>query len=904
MPIFLAEVKTNTVNRKSTQPGNAMNSSEIRHKFFEFFKSHGHEIVESSSLIPKDDPTLLFTNAGMVQFKNLFLGQEKRSYTRAATSQKCVRAGGKHNDLDNVGYTPRHHTFFEMLGNFSFGDYFKEEAIAWAWELLTETYKLPGDLLHVSVYKDDEDAYKIWEKEIGISSERIVRLGEKDNFWSMGDTGPCGPCSEIHIDQGTSMGCGNPDCAPGCDCDRYLEIWNLVFTQYDRSADGELTPLPNPNIDTGMGLERLAAVIQGKKSNYGSDVFKDLIDCIENLSKSKYNEKQKHDVAFRVIADHARATSFLIGDGVMPSNEGRGYVLRRIIRRAIRFGHVLGLSDTVLRPVCTRVIETMGRDYPELERSQSLIEGIVESEEKRFVDTLRFSMKVLDDEIGELKAEGINIIPGDMVFRLYDTYGLPIDIVEDVARDENLSVDMEGYETAMSRQRSMSQESWKGSGEEAIPEAYRNLMAQGLSTAFVGYDTLSSDSNVIAVLVGGKEAGAGNSGAHAEIVLDKTPFYGKSGGQEGDIGAITTDNAEFDVTDTLKIGQCLIIHKGRFNQGTISVGNGVKAQVYLDKRIATECNHSTTHLLHKALRTVLGDHVKQAGSLVSPSRIRFDFSHFTQVVPDKLMEVENLVNGYIRDNLSVRTNEMTKEEAMQTGAMAIFEEKYGKKVRVVNIGDGASMELCGGTHTKHTGNVGLFRIISESAVAANVRRIEAITGSDALQYDQKQDKDIKFAAALLKTSPDKITERLEKFLADHKEKEKEIESLKAKLLSQKSDDLISGAREINGIKVLSRELKVDSQKELRESADKIKDKLGSGIVVLGAAKKSKVMLICMVTKDLTERFKAGDIIKQLSEIVGGKGGGRPDMAQGGGNQPEKMARALEASYGLIERKAG
>jgi len=879
-----------------------MNSKEIRHKFLDYFKSRGHEIVESSSLIPKDDPTLLFTNAGMVQFKSLFLGEEKRGYRRAVTAQKCVRAGGKHNDLDNVGYTPRHHTFFEMLGNFSFGDYFKEEAITWAWELLTEIYKLPGDLLHVSVYKDDDETYKIWEDEIGIPAERIVRLGEKDNFWAMGDTGPCGPCSEIHIDQGPSMGCGNPDCAPGCDCNRYLEIWNLVFTQYDRSPDGKLTPLPNPNIDTGMGLERLAAVIQGQTSNYGSDVFKDLIGRIEDLSQKKYNENKKQDVAFRVISDHARATAFLIGDGIMPSNEGRGYVLRRIIRRAIRFGHVLGLTDAFLCPVCTHVIETMGQDYEELVRSKSFIEGVVESEEKRFADTLRFSLKVLDEEIAELKAKDLSTIPGDVAFKLYDTYGLPIDIVEDVARAENLLVDMESYENAMSRQRSMSQESWKGSGEEEIPEAYRNLITKGLSTSFVGYDTLISNATVIAVLIDGKEVTSGNAGDQAEIVLDQTPFYGKSGGQVGDEGILVKGNSQFEVADTLKIGQGLVIHKGRFRQGGISAGDLIEARVDALKRESTACNHSATHLLHKALREVLGDHVKQAGSLVSPSRLRFDFSHFTQVSQENLTQVEDLVNGYIRDNLSVQTEEMTKEEAMKTGAMAIFEERYGEKVRVVGIGDGQSMELCGGTHTKHTGGIGLFRIISESAVAANVRRIEALTGSEALRYDQDQEKNLKSIASLLKTAPDKITERLERLLAEYKEKDKAIEALKAKLLSKKSENFLSGVREINGIKILARELEAESQKELRESADKIKDKLGSGIILLGAKNEGKVMLICMVTKDLTKRFKAGDIIKHLSGIVGGKGGGRPDMAQGGGSQPEKMAEALEASYSLIEQE--
>ena len=877
-----------------------MDSKEIRHKFLDFFKARSHKIVESSSLIPEDDPTLLFTNAGMVQFKSLFLGEEKRDYTRAATSQKCVRAGGKHNDLENVGYTPRHHTFFEMLGNFSFGDYFKEEAITWAWDLLTEVYKLPGDRLFVSVYKDDEEAYRIWEEGIGMPSERIVRLGEKDNFWAMGDTGPCGPCSEILIDQGSAMACGSPDCGPGCDCDRYLEIWNLVFTQFDRDLDGKLDPLPNPNIDTGMGLERLTAVVQGMTSNYDSDIFKDIIGMIENLSHKRYGEDKKHDVAFRVISDHARAVAFLIGDGIMPSNEGRGYVLRRIIRRAIRFGQVLGLKDSFLSPICAEVIEKMGRDYEELIRSQRLIEGVVDSEEKRFADTLHYSMKVLDEEINELKATGSDTISGELAFKLYDTYGLPVDIVEDVARDEGLRVDMAGYESAMSRQRRLSQESWKGSGEEEIPEAYRSLLGRGLATRFLGYETLVSKAKVIAMLVEGKETTSVNEGTPAEVVLDQTPFYGEAGGQVGDVGSFMKENVKFNVTGTLKLGQGLTVHKGYFGHGSLSVGDEVDARIDEVKRKATACNHSATHLLHKALREVLGDHVKQAGSLVSPSRLRFDFSHFAQVGSERLREVEGLVNRYIRDNLPVQTEEMSKDEAMKTGAMAIFEEKYGERVRLVGIGDGLSMELCGGTHTKRTGDIGLFRILSESAVAANVRRIEALAGDEALQYDQKQDSDLKLAASLIKTSRDKLVERLGGLLKESKEKDREIESLKARLLSKKSDDFLSRVKEIGGIKVVAREIETNSQKELRETADRIKDKLHSGIILLGARREGKAMLTCVVTKDLVGQFKAGDIIRHLSGIVGGKGGGRPDMAQGGGNQPDKLGKALEALYGLIK----
>jgi len=877
-----------------------MNSREIRQKFLDYFKAHGHEIVESASLIPKDDPTLLFTNAGMVPFKRLFLGEEKRGYTRAASSQKCVRAGGKHNDLENVGYTPRHHTFFEMLGNFSFGDYFKEEAIIRAWELLTEVYGLPEDGLYVSVYRDDDEAYRLWEDKIGIPTERIVRLGEKDNFWAMGDTGPCGPCSEIHIDQGPSLGCGRPDCAPGCDCDRYLEIWNLVFTQFDRGADGKLTPLPKPNIDTGMGLERLCAVVQGVTTNYDSDLFKDLISYIEDLSTKKYAQGKKQDVAFRVIADHARATAFLIGDGILPSNEGRGYVLRRIIRRAIRFGQVLDLKHSFLRPVCTKVIELMGRDYEDLVRSKSFIEGVVNNEEKRFADTLHYSMKVLDEEIEKLKAEKSDTIPGDVAFKLYDTYGLSVDIVEDVARDENLRVDMEGFDQAMSKQRTQSQESWKGSGEEDIPEAFRGLMARGLSSRFLGYETLDSKAKVTAVLVDGKETRITEKGARAEVVLDQTPFYGEAGGQAGDTGWITNEGVSFRVTSTLKYSQDIIVHKGHLEAGNLSAGDQVETRVDEDKRKATSLNHTATHLLHTALREVLGDHVKQAGSLVSPDRLRFDFSHFTQVSPDTLKEVEYIVNRYIRENLPLETNEMSKEDAMKTGAMAIFEERYGETVRLVRIGDDVSMELCGGTHTERTGDIGLFRLISESAVAANVRRIEARTGEAALRYDQEQENELKLVASLLKTAPDKIGERLERLLKEQKEKDRELDSLKAKLLSKKSEDFLSKVKEIGGVKVVALETEADSPKELRESADRIRDKLGSGVVILGARNEGKAMLICVVSKDLVDRFKAGDIISRLSVMVGGKGGGRPDMAQGGGGKPEELGKALEALDDIIK----
>ncbi len=876
-----------------------MNFREIREKFLNYFEKQGHEIVASSSLVPHDDPTLLFTNAGMVQFKNLFLGEEKRHYTRAATSQKCVRAGGKHNDLENVGYTARHHTFFEMLGNFSFGDYFKIEAIHWAWELLTEGYGLDKDLLYVSVYKDDDEAYGIWEKDIGVPSERIVRLGEKDNFWAMGDTGPCGPCSEILIDQGEPVGCGKPDCAPGCDCDRYLEIWNLVFTQFDRDPQGNLNPLPKPNIDTGMGLERVAAVVQGVKSNYETDLFKEIIGHVQDLSGVRFGDSPKQDTSFRVIADHSRALAFLIGDGIMPSNEGRGYVLRRIIRRAVRFGQVLGMNDPFLHSVADKVIDLMGQDYGELISSRNFIKGLVLNEEKRFADTLHYGMKVLKEQVEEVKAQNGDTIAGDVAFKLYDTYGLSPDIVEDVAREEGLEVDMAGYKQAMARQRSQSQESWKGSGEEEVPEAYRKLSAEGVKSRFLGYEDLRSDSKVAAILGMGKVLTSAGAGDEVEIILDRTPFYGRAGGQVGDSGWLGREGSRVVVRDTLKFGQDFIVHQGIVESGTISPGDEIEAVVDRDKRRAIALNHTATHLLHAALREVLGDHVKQAGSLVAPDRLRFDFSHFTQVGQDKLKEVESIVNNHIRENLPVSVEEMNRQEAMKTGAMAIFEERYGETVRLVKVGEGTSMELCGGTHTDRTGDIGLFKIISEGAVGANLRRIEALTGKTAFEYMQKQDEDLKDVALLLKTAPDQILERVAALLDENRQKERELESFKAKLLSLQSGDLLDGAREIEGIAVLAREVDVTNPKDLREYADRVKDKLQSGIAVLGAKNKDKVMLLCVVTKDLTDRFKAGEIIRQLSEMVGGKGGGRSDMAQGGGNRPEELQKALKSVYDMI-----
>jgi alanyl-tRNA synthetase len=876
-----------------------MNHREIREKFLEHFKQKGHEIVPSSSLVPRDDPTLLFTNAGMVQFKGLFLGKEKRAYTRAVSSQKCLRAGGKHNDLENVGYTGRHHTFFEMLGNFSFGDYFKRETISWAWELLLEGYGLDRDRLYISIFRDDDEAYGIWSQEIGVPSDRIIRLGEDNNFWAMGDTGPCGPCSEILFDQGESMGCGRPDCGPGCDCDRYLEIWNLVFTQYDRDLQGNLTPLPSPNIDTGMGLERIAAVVQGVTSNYDTDLFSGIISQLEDISGITYGDDKKKDLSFRVISDHARASAFLIGEGIMPSNEGRGYVLRRIIRRAIRYGQALGMKELFFHKIADNVIDIMGHDYSELLRSRSFINNIIINEEERFSDTLYYGMRILREEIDRLKDMKKDMIPGSLAFRLYDTYGLSVDIVQDVAREENLNIDLAGYEKAMNEQKSQSQESWKGSGEEEVPEAYRRILGRGIITRFLGHDSLTSRSKLLSILKEGEESSIAKEGDDVEVVLDRTAFYGAGGGQVGDTGWLMGEGVEIRVTDTLKVGHDLIVHKGKVERGSISVGAEVEARVDEEKRNATALNHTTTHLLHAALREVLGDHVKQAGSLVSPERLRFDFSHFTQVGKEKLREVESIVNSHIRENLPVSTEEMARDEALKTGAMAIFEERYGERVRMVSVGDGVSMELCGGTHTGRTGDIGLFKIIGESAVGANIRRIEALTGRAALEYVQSLDDELKDVAALFKATPDLLRDRVKSFLKDQKLKDKEIEALKSKILAKEAGDLLSGVKEIDGVRVLALEIEADSPKELRDYVDRIKERLGSGVLLLGSKKEDKVMLICAVTEDLTDRFKAGEIIGHLSEIVGGKGGGRPDMAQGGGNKPEDFNRALEVFFEII-----
>lgn len=876
-----------------------MTGSEIRETFLRFFEKYGHTRVASSSLIPKDDPTLLFTNAGMVQFKNSFLGLEDRGYKRAASSQKCVRAGGKHNDLENVGVTARHHTFFEMLGNFSFGDYFKKEAIAWAWEFLTVEMKLPVENLYVTIFQDDDEAFEIWNKQMGVPADRIVRMGEKSNFWMMGDTGPCGPCSEIIYDQGPDTGCGRPECDIHCDCDRHLEIWNLVFTQFDRDATGKLTPLPNPNIDTGMGLERLAAVVQGVRTNYDTDLFRGIINFIEKISGKPYGKNEEDNISIRVIADHSRAVTFLIGDGVLPSNEGRGYVLRRILRRAARHGKMLGMNKPFLHAVARAVIEEMKGAYPDLVEKAAYIEKVIINEEQRFIETLDTGLKILRDEAALLKKEGRSVIPGDIVFRLYDTYGFPTDLTADIVRKDGFTIDQAGFDAAMEAQREKARESWKGSGEEAVSEAYHKLSVDGIQTRFMGYEGVTEGrSRITAVLKDHATTEILTEDEEAEIIVEETPFYGEIGGQVGDTGFMEGDGFRFEVLDTRRPLDNLITHVGRLVKGDLKVGDNVKLTVYDEERRAIEANHSGTHVLQAALKAVLGDHVKQSGSLVNAERMRFDFTHFSKITDEELARIEIIANRTIRSNIPVVTTVMAIGEAVKTGATAVFDEKYGDMVRVVKMGD-VSMELCGGTHVARTGDIGLLKIVHESAIAAGVRRIEALTGREAVSYVRRMEAELKSAANLVKANVFELTDRMEKMLAHQKAQEREIEALKNKLAVKDSSDLMDKAQDIKGIKVLATEVEGLDAKTLRDFGDKMRDRIKSGVILLGSKAEGKAVLLCIVTKDLTDQYHAGNIIKSVAPLVGGSGGGRPDMAQAGGTKPENLAQALAKLAELI-----
>ncbi|MCM8855513.1 MAG: alanine--tRNA ligase [Candidatus Thiodiazotropha sp.] len=860
-------------------------SADIRNAFLDYFADHGHEVVASSPLVPQNDPTLLFTNAGMVQFKDLFLGRERRGYRRAASSQRCVRAGGKHNDLENVGYTARHHTFFEMLGNFSFGDYFKDDAIKYAWEFLTETIGLPAEKLWVTVYEEDQEAADIWLKEIGIDTARFTRIGDKpggkryesDNFWAMGDTGPCGPCSEIFYDHGKGIWGGPPGTAEE-EGDRYIEIWNLVFMQYNRDADGALTPLPKPSVDTGMGLERLAAVLQGVHSNYEIDLFSHLIEATAKLTGCSNLEEK----SLRVIADHIRSCAFLIVDGVLPSNEGRGYVLRRIIRRAIRHGYMLGVTETFFYKLVKQLCNEMGEAYPELLEQQSQVEKVLRLEEERFAQTLEQGMKILDEAIAELDGK---VIPGETVFKLYDTYGFPKDLTADIARERDLTIDQPGFDKAMAAQRKRAQAASQFGASDSV-----DLDLEG-ETQFSGYDSLEDQADIVAILRDGESVETLHQDESGMIFLDHTPFYAESGGQVGDMGTLEDKSVFFEVEDTRKQSGELFAHIGKLEEGNLSVGETVTAQVNAYTRQATALNHSATHLLHAALRQVLGDHVAQKGSLVDAERLRFDFSHFEPITREQLQTIEQMVNEQIRHNHLVDTKLMSLEQAKTSGAMALFGEKYADQVRVLSMGD-FSTELCGGTHVNAVGDIGLCKITAETGIAAGVRRIEAVTGQRAIEWMEADEERVQRIAEMIKSGRDEIEDKLEHILERNRKLEKELDQLKGKLASAAGSDLASGAVAVGEVKVLAANLDGADPKSLRETMDQLKNKLGSAVILLATVAGGKVSLVAGVTKDLTSQMKAGELVKLAAEQVGGKGGGRPDMAQAGGNNPDALPQAL------------
>ncbi|MFV0438625.1 MAG: alanine--tRNA ligase [Desulfopila sp.] len=881
-----------------------MKGNEIRSKFLDFFQKKSHTLVESSSLVPKDDPTLLFTNAGMVQFKMVFMGEEKREYVRAVTSQRCVRAGGKHNDLENVGYTARHHTFFEMLGNFSFGDYFKEDAISYAWEFLTVELGLNPQDLWVSIYEDDNEAQALWERVKDLPEGRIVRMGEKDNFWAMGDTGPCGPCSEIHIDQGAEAGCGRPDCRLGCDCDRFLELWNLVFMQFYRDEEGTMTPLPKPSIDTGMGLERVAAVLQGKFNNYDSDLFSPIIDRLEHLSGRRYGSGPEVDVAMRVIADHARATAFLVADGVLPANEGRGYVLRRIMRRAVRYGKNLGLEKPFMADVAQAVVTAMADAYPHLLTAVTLLDKVVNNEEQRFRETLEHGLLLLDEKIAQLQADQETVIDGEFIFKLYDTFGFPFDIVRDIALERQMGFDETGFVAAMEAQRSKSRASRKGENVRLKEEGVKVLADAGLRSTFTGYDLLAETARVEGLLDGeGKNVVELAREGRGRVLTARTPFYAEAGGQGGDRGWLRWQGGAAEVQNTVKEGDGLILHEVRVTEGTLGLGCEVSLEVDVQTRLATAANHSATHLLQAALVKVLGDHVKQAGSLVGPDRLRFDFTHFSPMTVDEIERVERLVNAEIRHNVPVRTSVLPREEAIQAGATALFGEKYDDVVRVVAMGD-FSRELCGGTHVAASGDIGLFKILTESGIASGVRRIEAIAGEQAFVLMQAMAARERRLSELLNGRDEELITKVENLFGHQKKLERQVSELAAKLASSSLDDILDGGQEVAGIKVLAAEIPLDSPKTLREMGDRVRDTMGSAVAVLGGQVNGKVALLAVVSKDLTSRIKAGEVIARTAGIVGGKGGGRPDMAQAGGPMVDKLTEAIGQVPNIVEDLLG
>ncbi len=865
-----------------------MKSAEIRQKFLDFFAARGHEIVPSSPLVPGNDPTLLFTNAGMVQFKDVFLGAEKRDNPRATSSQRCVRAGGKHNDLENVGYTARHHTFFEMLGNFSFGDYFKREAIQFAWEFLTRDLGLPPEKLWVTVFREDDEAASIWLDEMKVDPERFSRMGEKDNFWAMGDTGPCGPCSEIFFDHGPEVA-GGPPGSPDEDGDRYIEIWNLVFMQFERKADGSMTPLPKPSVDTGAGLERLAAVMQHVHSNYEIDLFATLIKDIAALTGTEGLGNN----SLKVIADHIRSCAFLVADGVTPSNEGRGYVLRRIVRRAVRHGYQLGVEDVFFYKIVASLVKVMGEAYPELLTQQAFVEKVLKEEEEQFARTLDNGMTILKKAIADLEGSEI---PGDTVFKLYDTYGFPVDLTADIAREHELSLDMPGFERAMEVQRDQARAASSFSAVEKLD------LDPSWKTNFTGYDRLQDEGTVEAIYsLSNEKLESVPADTEVLLVLDTTPFYAESGGQVGDQGVLESEAARFAVTDTQKQGN-VYLHRGKLESGQLSVGDQVRALVAGNDRAAITLNHSATHLMNSALRSVLGNHVLQKGSLVDAGRLRFDFSHPSPLTREELRAIEELVNNQVLGNSSVSKEVMPIEDARKKGALALFGEKYGDEVRVVSMGGDFSIEFCGGCHVQRTGDIGLFKIISETGISAGVRRIEAVTGRGALALIEREENTLREASAVLKTNPDELLGKVEALAKQNRELERQLEQLKARMASSAGDDLSNQAIEINGKKVLIASLEGFNPKTLRDTVDQLKNKLGSGVVVLANSSEGKINLIAGVSKDLTASVKAGDLVNMVALQVGGKGGGRPDMAMAGGSDLEALPAALASVQPWLEER--
>jgi alanyl-tRNA synthetase len=865
--------------------------AQLRSAFLAYFGRYGHKVLPSASLIPGNDPTLLFTNAGMVQFKEYFLGMASASFRRAATAQRCLRVSGKHNDLENVGYTARHHTLFEMLGNFSFGDYFKKDAIFFGWDFLTREVGLDGKRMTVSVFREDDEAYDLWHGTMGIPASRIVRFDEKDNFWAMGPTGPCGPCSEIIYDQGEGVGCGRPECAVGCDCDRFLEIWNLVFMQFNQDEGGIRLPLPKPSIDTGMGLERLAAVVQGVVSNYDTDLFRPVLAEISRLSGVSPGTSAAQDAAMRVIADHARATAFLIADGILPSNEGRGYVLRRIMRRALRHGKKLGFEAPFLHKVAGKVVAEFAGAYPELGKSASFIDTVSFQEERRFLETLDAGLRMVEDEFARMAGRGAKVFPGDVAFRLYDTYGFPVDLTGDLCRERGLDLDAAGFETEMGRQRAQSRESWKGGEAGAQDAVAAELARSGVSVAFVGYERQAAAARVSALFLGGVRVGSADRGEQVDVVTDLTPFYGESGGQVGDVGTIAGDGFALEVTDTRRPSQELVVHRARIVSGTIREGQPANLAVDMDTRRLTQGNHTATHLLQAALRKILGTHVKQAGSYVGPDKLRFDFTHFEAVPAKALAAVEEEVNRAVFASRPVTWEYLPYEEAVAAGAMAFFGEKYADVVRMVTVHD-ISRELCGGTHVDNTAAIGLFRILSESALAAGIRRIEAATGLPAWRHLREEAETLHDAARELKVAPPEVPDRVRKLSAQIRTLEKALQEARRRSARDLVGEILSKAAERDGIRRVAAEVEPMDPAALRDLADAVKGKLGSGLLLLGTREGNRCHLVAGVTGDLTGTYSASDIVKKAASLVGGGGGGRKDMAQAGGPSVEELPKAL------------